>query len=82
MIDLRSCIDGFRVILGGYIIHLAAFLALVCTIRTPPEYTDDPTKTENARTIFISLAVLHSILFVVRFYGSDIGRQLWSTEIV
>ena len=41
MINLLSTVDGFKVILGTWIINATAFLILAFVIR-PPEYEDDP----------------------------------------
>ena len=41
MITTNSVTDGFSVILGTYITHLAAFLTLLLVVQKPPEYESE-----------------------------------------
>jgi len=67
MLELRSVVDGFNVILGSWIVHVAAFLTLVLVIRVPPDYGEDNPKTQNAKVIFASLVVMHFCLGAIKY---------------
>jgi len=41
MILLKSILDGFNVILGSWVVHVAAFITLASVVR-PPIYEDNP----------------------------------------
>ena len=49
MIDLTSYLDGIRVLMGPWILNVAALLTMVCIIR-PAEYYDDNGDVDEART--------------------------------
>ena len=61
MINLKSVIDGFSVIIGPYWCNLAALITLLTTIRAPPDY-DDEEENRQAKAIFATLVLGHLIL--------------------
>ena len=67
MIELISVVDGFNVILGSWIVHIAAFLTLILSIRGAPNYEDDPEKSKQATIVFTALALLHLLLGVAKY---------------
>ena len=69
MLYLKSSVDGFKVILGGFCLNLVIFLTLVTAIR-PPEYPDED-RTIQARNLYIMLVIYH-LSFTVIKYLSDI----------
>ena len=66
MINLDSVIDGFRVIIGGFILNLVALVTIIIAVR-PPEYEDDEELTHTAFVIYITLLVNHLTLAAVRY---------------
>ena len=66
MIDLRSLNDGFNVILCTWLIHLAAFIALLTT-SPPPEYENDEDRTAKAKWIFGLLLVMHLVYAIAKW---------------
>ena len=67
MIELISVVDGFNVILGSWIVHIAAFLTLILSIRGAPNYEDDPDKSKQATIVFTALVLLHLLLGVAKY---------------
>ena len=68
MIELISVVDGFNVILGSWVVHLAAFLTLIlCFAGRLPKYEGDPDKTKQATIMYALLVFLHLVLAVVKF---------------
>ena len=53
-------VDGFSVIIGSYLVHLAALIVLISCIRVP-EYTD-LTRQSQANTIYWLLLFVHLII--------------------
>ena len=66
MIFLKSVIDGCQVILGTYLLHLAALITMVICIRIP-EYENDETRNSQAVTIFWLLLAMHFVLAVYQY---------------
>ena len=66
MLNLRSVVDGFKVIIGSFLIHIAALLAMAIAVR-PADYPEDVDRTERAKTTYIYLMVLHAALAVVKY---------------
>jgi len=67
MLQIRSVVDGFNVILGSWIVHLAAFLTMILAIRVPPTYEDNPERTKHGKIIFANFVILHLSLAVVKY---------------
>ena len=67
MLQLFSVLDGFAIIVGGVVTHLAALFSLLVVIRVPPEYNDE-VKTRGAYEIFVALAVLHVFVCIGKGY--------------
>ena len=53
-------VDGFSVINGSFLVHLAAAIVLISCIRVP-EYTDS-TRQSQANTIYWLLLFVHLII--------------------
>ena len=68
MIELISVVDWFNVILGSWVVHLAAFLTLIlCFAGRLPKYEGDPDRTKQATIMYTLLVFLHLVLAVVKF---------------
>ena len=65
MLHLKSSVDGFKVILGGFCLNLVIFLTLIIAVR-PPEYSDDR-RTTQARYLYIMLVVYHLAFCVIKW---------------
>ena len=65
MLHLKSSVDGFKVILGGFCLNLVIFLTLIIAVR-PPEYPDDR-RTTQARYLYIMLVVYHLGFCVIKY---------------
>lgn len=76
MIQLRSIVYGFRVILGSWIVHLAAFLVLLFDIR-PPNYKDDRERTQQAKIIYWVLLMTHLVLSIVLYLSLLWTKVFW-----
>lgn len=90
MIITDKPIEGFASIIGPYIMHLSALIAIGISVRTP-EYEDDEDRETSARTILWLLVINHLVLgtyhyvylnlnlslrnFIVLF----LGLQIWLT---
>ena len=73
MLNLKSVIDGFKVVMGSWLIHIAALLTMVIFVR-PPDYPEDAGKTREAKIVYSVLIILHFVLTIVKFvklYVSD-----------
>ena len=65
MLNLKSMIDGFKVINGSFCCHLVAFITILSCIRVP-EYEEEG-RTEKASMIFRYLLALHLILAITKW---------------
>ena len=68
MIYLKSQLDGFKVILGNYLLHACYLVTLLLAIR-PPDYpptTEDETKLSE-KGLYWLLVGYHFILMVISF---------------
>ena len=70
MLYLKSSVDGFKVILGGFALNLVVFLTLIISVR-PPEYPDE-NKTRQARNLYILLVIYHLCFTVVKYLSDFI----------
>ena len=75
MFSYISVIDGFKVILGSYLLHVAAFLSMIIAVR-PPDYTDNPEQTEKAKTIYYVLLTMHIVLAVLKYINIFVNKKL------
>ena len=75
MFYLKSNIDGFKVIIGPWIVHIAQFLTIIITIR-PPEYPDNDEKTSAASSIYAVLVVGHFFVAALKLCTSIITNVL------
>ena len=66
MLNLISNIDGFKVVIGGFVQNLAIVLTLAIAVR-PPVYEGDEDKTSDARWVYALLILFHFVLAVVRY---------------
>ena len=86
MINLLSTVDGFKVIMGGWIVNLAALMTLVLAIRTPPDYGDDTdediNRTLHAKLIFSGLVLMHTFLCVVKYLSLHVTRWFWDLLVL
>ena len=61
-----SLVDGLKVILGNWVLHVAALITIIAYGR-PPGY-DDPEKDRKSVEIFIQLIVAHISLALITFF--------------
>ena len=75
MLYLKSSVDGFKVILGGFVMNLVIFLTLIISVR-PPEYPDAD-KTKLARNLYIILVVYHFCFTVIKYLTEFICPRIF-----
>ena len=75
MFYLKSNLDGFKVIIGPWIVHLAQFLTIIITIR-PPEYLDNEEKTSAASSIYAVLVIGHFFIAALKYCTCHITNVL------
>lgn len=76
MIQLKSIVDGFNVILGSWIVHLAAFLTLVFVIQSSPDY-EDAIRTQEAKYLFYGLIIFHLTLAIIKYVSLFVNDFFW-----
>lgn len=75
--------DGFLIVMGSWVVNLAAFLTMLTAVWNSPEY-DDKDRQAEAETIFFCLLVQHVAFAVIKYvtlYHSEIFEK-WSTILV
>ena len=65
MLNLKSCVDGFKVVLGGFVLNLVVCLTLCIGVR-PPKYASE-SKTNEALWLYAFLVVYHFIFCLIKF---------------
>ena len=75
-----SVVDGLKVILGGWVLHVAALITIIAYGR-PPGY-DDPEKERKSELIFIQLVILHSGFALATFYDMLDYKKLISLNVL
>ena len=76
MIQLKSIVDGFNVILGSWIVHLAAFLTLFFVIQSSPDY-EDAIRTQQATYLFYGLIIFHITLATIKYVSLFVNDFFW-----
>ena len=74
MINLLSVTDGFKVILGSFLLHFAALATMIISVR-PPEY-DDSDRTSGAQVIYYTLIAMHLVLGVVKYITTFVNDSM------
>ena len=64
MLNLKSSVDGFKVVLGGYVLNLVVFLTLCIAVR-PPQYPTEE-RTNEAKWLYALLIAYHFIFFLIK----------------
>jgi hypothetical protein len=77
MIFLKNSIEGFNLIVGGFLQHLILMLALIICVR-PPSYEDEQ-RTKEAKYVYIFLIFYHLALGVSRYWSLFISNKLRAT---
>ena len=77
MINILSTVDGFKVIMGSWIVNLAALLTLLLAIRSPPDYGEDSQRTYHAKLLFSGLVLIHLFLGIVKYVSLFLSRVFW-----
>ena len=75
MFYLKFVSDGFKVIIGPWIVHMAQFLTLMIMIR-PPDYEDDEEKTRAAHVIYGVLIAGHFGIGAMKYYTMHVNGVL------
>ena len=73
MLNLKSSVDGFKVVLGGYLLNLVVFLTLVIAVR-PPEYPTEE-RTNEAKLLYGFLIVYHFAFAVIKYLVLNIAPK-------
>lgn len=70
MLFLKNAIDGFKLIIGSFVIHIVFVLAMITMIITlgPPKYEDEE-RSHEALGIYIFLIFYHLALGAIRFWN-------------
>ena len=75
--------DGLLIVMGSWMVNLAAFLTLLTAVWYPPEY-EDKDRQAQAWTIFFCLLAQHLAFAIIKYvtlYRSEICEK-WSTILV
>ena len=65
MLNLKSSVDGFKVVLGGYVFNFVVFLTLCIAVR-PPQYPTEE-KTNEAKWLYALLIVYHFTFSLIKY---------------
>ncbi len=76
-INLKSVVDGFRVIILGFIQNIMVLITMVAVVR-PPVYEGDEEKTNHAKILYGVLIGYHLIMAVVRYLSLFVTKKLRS----
>ena len=79
--QLLSTVDGFKIVIGSWIINLAALLAMLIAIRAPPAY-DDPYLDKEATWTYCLLILMHAIMSFVKVWSLYIGTYFWDKQTI
>ena len=67
MIYLKNCIDGFKLIIGGFVQNVILMLVMIICVRSPTyEYEE---RTEEAMIVYIFLIFYHLLLAIIRYWN-------------
>lgn len=77
MINLRSVVNGFRVILLGFVQNIVMALTMAIVVR-PPIYEDDIELTTQAKRLYYLLITYHIIMAIVRYCSLFLFKELRS----
>lgn len=77
MINLKSVVDGFRVIILGFIQNIMVAITMMAVVR-PPVYEGDEDKTFHAKILYGVLIGYHLIMAVVRYVSLFVTKKLRS----
>ena len=73
MLFLKNAIDGFKLVIGSFVIHCVFILTMVIALR-PPKYEDEE-RTNEALGIYIFLIFYHLALGGVRYWNLFLSNQ-------
>ena len=79
MIFLKNTIDGFKLVIGGFVMNIVLTIAMLCAVR-PPTYDDDEARTTEALWTYVYLIFYHLILATIR-YWNIFGSNYWRGNI-
>ena len=68
MLFLKNAIDGFKLIIGGFVIHAVFLLVMVIALR-PPKYDDNEERTTEALCVYVFLIFYHLGMGLIRFWN-------------
>jgi len=68
MIYLKNTIDGFKLVIGGFVMNIVLPLTMLIAVRVPT-YEDDEAKTKEALYFYIYLIVYHLALAAIRYWS-------------
>ena len=81
MLNLISVIDGFKVVIGGFVQNLAIVLTLAIAVR-PPVYEGDADRTNDARWVYALLIIFHLVLALVRYFSMFVTNALRDKQTI
>ena len=76
---LQSTVDGFKIAIGSWIVNLAAFLAMLISIRWPPEYENE-VMNRNAKWTFVLLICMHALVCYVKVHALYVTDYFWDKQ--
>ena len=79
---VNSLVDGFMVVLGSYIVHLAAALTILICFwwnGSVPEYEDNGDRSKHATIVFWILLLFHALMAFVKYAALEVewGKWFW-----
>ena len=78
MVNLISTIDGFRVVIGSWMIHIAELLVIIISLHKPPVYPTEERTTE-ATWLFCWLCIMHFGMAVIKLDTMYHSTAMWET---
>ena len=76
MVNLISTIDGFRVVIGSWMIHIAELLVIIMSLHKPPVYPQEERTTEAA-WLFGWLCIMHFIMAAIKLHTMYHSTTIW-----
>ena len=78
---MNSVVDGFQIILGTFMVHIAATLSLIFFIRLV-EYDDQDERNKQVKWIYAGLIILHFSFAAIKWHATYRGGFWWDKMVI